>query len=321
MTGATGGTEDDRSVRPVHTQTVTGRWTTRNSVALIAGLVTGGAAAAVLRRRPRALAPTLMASTTTTSLSATPTASAPTPAAAATPTEPATTAPTAAAASAAASALYAQPPTAQVADSAREELKASRAQARASWAAAVVASAAFLTSLVTLSGQYRINNQQVDLNQRAAARDDQVYAARVAVWYEDGLEATSVKPAGLDVSVQNRAPAPVSNVRVFAPIARNGKEAGDMEVTLGPIPPCTVKTMRIAAPRGARFLEDTTSVVGNVRLQLAFDETNRRWFLDGGVLEPVTDDKSTLVPAYGSVPRLRAYDFKSAAVPDCGEAS
>jgi hypothetical protein len=215
----------------------------------------------------------------------------------------------------------AEPPAAAGNDTAKDELRASQAQAKAGWAAAAVALAALLASLVTLFGQYKINNQQIDLNQRAATRDDQVYASRVAVWYEDGLDSTSRKRAGLDVWVQNRAPAPVNNVRVIAPITTTGGATGNAEVALGALPPCTATTLRVAAPTGTRFTRDTTSIAQEVRLQLAFDETNRRWFLDGGLLQLIDEDNAGLVPAYGTLSQMLAYEIKKTAVPDCGEGS
>jgi hypothetical protein len=101
------------------------------------------------------------------------------------------------------------------------------------------------------------------------------------------------------------------NVRVLAPVNVADKSIGDVEVGVGSVPPCTATTLRIAAPAGTRFTKDAGSIVGEVRLTLAFDETNRRWYLSGGSLTTLDKANAALVPAYGSIPRIPAYEFKS----------
>ncbi len=203
-----------------------------------------------------------------------------------------------------------------------EELRASKSQARGTWISAAVATVALLASLFTLSGQVRINAQQIDLNTEADKRAAQVYASRVAVWYTDGLDATSTTPAGLDVTVQNMSPATIDNVRIIASLTTAaGAGAGDAEIAIGAVRPCSASALRIGAPPGTRFHRDTDAVTPQVQLKLAFTETNRDWYLDGANLVTLDDTNRHLVPPYGVLPPFpTGRKVTTSQVADCGEA-
>jgi type II secretory pathway pseudopilin PulG len=162
--------------------------------------------------------------------------------------------------------------------------------------------------------QRRMNEQQLELNRRAATREDRIYASRVAVWATVGRQDSSLQPAGLDVSVQNRSPVPLYDVRVSALIGANRALA---ETPIDNLPPCTVARFRLAPLPGDQFSRTERQYLGYTALRLAFTETGRGWLLDGSRLE------GPIPPAPSTAPReLRVAAMQPPeSVGDCGEAT
>lgn len=179
-------------------------------------------------------------------------------------------------------------------------LRATRAQAWATGLAAVVAVVALGLSWLAWTGQNTLNRQQQDVNDYLLARALRVYAARVAVWAIGAPGTSSVRTAGLDVHVQNRAPVPIRAVTLIAPL-EDGTEA---TVTIGEVEPCTLVTFRLSPPPGGEFRTRDDDWLGYSGLRLVFAETDRRWRLTNGALEPLPaggvlrspDDRALLIP-------------------------
>jgi hypothetical protein len=194
---------------------------------------------------------------------------------------------------------------------------ATRVQMWSALAAAVAAIAALGVSVRALNisdaawrNQRALNAQQMQLNADSARRDQQIYSSRVSLWATVGTVSSTVLPGGLDVHVQNRAPVPLHNVRIVAPLASNGTASVD----LGDLPPCVIDTLRIAPPPGELFAPVQDAWLGYTGLQLVFSETSRWW--------RVRSDRIELLPGTpGSAegPKLERANRK--AVGDCGEGS
>jgi hypothetical protein len=198
-------------------------------------------------------------------------------------------------------------------------LQATRAQAKATYLGAAFAAIALIISMVTWVGQWRLNEQQVHLNERAEERDEQVYASRVSDWYVDGPDATSLVPAGLDVSIQNRAPVPVDDVRLIAPIFNDRTPRAFGEMLIGLIPPCKIVEVRVVAPQGMRFARSATAAQARIGLKIAFTETDRSWYLDGSRLKLLDAEDLGAIPVSGSLPKLLGFRYTLSPLSDCSE--
>ena len=195
-------------------------------------------------------------------------------------------------------------------------LAATRTQARATWASALIAVMALVVALAAGYSQLRLNAQQADLNDAAKARAERVNAARVAVWAQVGPDESSVRPAGLDVTIQNRSPVPLQQVHVLAPL---GNPAGEGSADVGELLPCTLVTFRLVPPADGAFRIPANSWLGYPGLRLRFGETGREWMLDNGRLRTPTElDEQELRSAAASA--LRVLKPMATAAGDCGEA-
>ncbi|MGI5151577.1 hypothetical protein ACQEVC_35340 [Plantactinospora sp. CA-294935] len=200
-----------------------------------------------------------------------------------------------------------------------EMLAAARAQARAATIGAVVAGVAMLISaaaLVVSADAWRqqrvLNEQQAELNDYARLREQRVYSSRVTLLARAGETNSSVLPDGLDVSVQNRAPVPLQQVRVLGPLTGTPGLVGD---DLGTVAPCTIVTFRLAPPDGRVFADDPENPLVYTRLSLVFTETGQHWRLDGDGLTRL--DAAPSAPP-GPTPTIHNQLEQPAG--DCGEA-
>lgn len=198
-------------------------------------------------------------------------------------------------------------------------LGAARAQARATWFGVVVALLALVVSAVAWANQQQLSAQQTALNEYAIKREQRVYASRVAIWAMIGQESSSVLPPGLDVTIQNRSPVPLRDVRVVATVTRAADRPAEAAALTGELPPCTIARLRVAPPAGAEFVRLDRQWLGYPGLRLAFAETDRRWLLAGSRLALLggTDPAGSADPALS----LRVAGLRSAAVGDCSESS
>ena len=121
----------------------------------------------------------------------------------------------------------------------KSTLTAAHRQAWGTMVGAVAATAALLISVGALFISLRTWQSQSD-------REEKVYAAQVSLWATLGEDVSSVRPAGLDVHVQNRAPVPVHQARITATLV-SGEEA---DLSVGVLQPCTELSFRIAPPSG-----------------------------------------------------------------------
>jgi hypothetical protein len=186
-------------------------------------------------------------------------------------------------------------------------------------AATIAALAAFAVSVRALgiadetwASQRVLNGQQVKLNEDSERRDKQVYSSRVAMWATIGDVSSTILPAGLDIHVQNRAPVPLHEVRVIAPLA--SRATGVLE--LGDLPPCTIDTLRVATPTGESFTQTPNAWLGYTALSLEFVETGRAWRVTATTLQLL----DSAPPAPNDTPLLQAARTRKS-VGDCGEAS
>ena len=179
-------------------------------------------------------------------------------------------------------------------------------------AALVVSVRALTIADETWAGQRVLNGQQVKLNEDSERRDQQVYSSRVAMWTTVSDITSTVLPAGLDVHVQNRAPVPLHEVRVIAPLASHATGV----LMLGDLPPCTIDTLRVAAPSDESFLRTPNAWLGYTALSLEFVETGRSWRVNATKLQLIDPND----PAADGVP-LRQASRSRKSVGDCGEAS
>ncbi|MCY1141564.1 hypothetical protein OWR29_26500 [Actinoplanes sp. Pm04-4] len=176
-------------------------------------------------------------------------------------------------------------------------LSATKTTARATWAGAAVALVAVVLSAVAWSGQRKLNHDQQELNrgQKQLNQDQgeinkflllraqRVYASRVAIWAMNGREKTSDFPAGLDVFIQNRAPVPLRTVKIQAPLDTRSPSNGS--ISIGDIPPCTLRTFRLSAPPPHKFRNEASGWLSYSGLTLEFSETDRQWILQPDHLE------------------------------------
>lgn len=198
----------------------------------------------------------------------------------------------------------------------RSDLKHTRWQAWAAIAGAVFALLALLGSGAALiytakawNGQKTLTEQQIALNQVAQERARRVYSSRVALWATVGTDFSSIRPAGIDIHVQNRSPVPLRRMRLLVPL-----ESGRMaEARIEDLPPCLARTLRIAPPPGERFAATSEQWLGYAPVALEFEETGRFWRLgDKGLTQ--LDAES---PA--NADQLQRTPPAEQAVTDCGE--
>ncbi len=164
----------------------------------------------------------------------------------------------------------------------RTDLKHSRWQALMATAGAVFALFALIGSAVALvytanawEAQKTLNEQQIALNTVTQQRERRVYSSRVALWATVGTDFSSVRPAGIDINVQNRSPVPLRRMRLLVPL-ESGRVA---EARIEDLPPCSGRTMRIAPPAGERFAPTSEQWLGYAAVELEFKETDRFWRL------------------------------------------
>jgi hypothetical protein len=93
----------------------------------------------------------------------------------------------------------------------RTDLKHTRWQASAAIAGAVFDLLALIWSAIALvyaakawDAQKILNEQQIALNGVTQERERRVYSSRVALWATVSTDFSSVRPAGVDVDIQNR---------------------------------------------------------------------------------------------------------------------
>jgi hypothetical protein len=167
---------------------------------------------------------------------------------------------------------------------------------------AVAATAALLISVGALFISLRTWQSQSD-------REEKVYAAQVSLWATLGEDVSSVRPAGLDVHVQNRAPVPVHQTRITAALV-SGEKA---DLSIGVLQPCTDLSFRIAPPNGGAFVKGDEQWLGYTELVLDFVETSRVWRLTkDGLISTVE------LPDRGTTARLTQVGPKREAPGDCG---
>jgi hypothetical protein len=180
---------------------------------------------------------------------------------------------------------------------------------------------ALAISTVTFVQQLDLNRDQQILNDYARARDERKYSSRVAFWTVRGEVFSSRIPAGVDMSVQNRAPTPLRNVRILADL----DEGGVADTALPDIPPCTIELHRVAVPRGHAFAKTDSQSTEYGRLRLQFTVDGRTWLLtnteltEPRILEPGSAEKlrtARLDPNGRADEQLLA---GSVNVEDCGE--
>jgi hypothetical protein len=190
------------------------------------------------------------------------------------------------------------------------ELTLTRSQSRWAAIAGVAAIAAVAVSAYALFNQVQINKQQTILNTYAQERQERKYSSRVAFWAVAGADSSSVRPAGLDVYVQNRSPVPLRNVQISANLTGTGPAA----VTLMDLPPCTVAEHRISPPTGGSFIPPDQGRAGYSLLTVQFAVDGRKWKL--------TSDTLTEVKAWDAAPTTLLRDLLTLAkgTSDCGEA-
>lgn len=186
------------------------------------------------------------------------------------------------------SGLYLRQAEAPVAHRQQDRVAVERSMQRATWFQVVVAVAALAVSAVTWNGQRELNNQQGRLNREANRRNEQVYAARVAVWATIGSGSSSVVAAGLDVTVQNRAPVPLFDLQLVVSVVRRTDPATEATAVLGELFPCTSLKLRLVPPDGATFEHHEQQWRGYPGVRLVFSDTSRRWRLDHGALTQLT---------------------------------
>ncbi|MFI6820971.1 hypothetical protein ACIBJE_08445 [Micromonospora sp. NPDC050187] len=198
----------------------------------------------------------------------------------------------------------------------QEGLKYTRRQTLAALTGVVVSLLALIGSGVALfytakawEGQQTLNKQQIELNRVTQDRERRVYSSRVALWATIGTDFSSIKPAGVDVHIQNRSPVPLRRMRLLVPL-ESGRVA---EARIEDVPPCVVRRMRIAPPGGERFAVASEQWLGYTPVTLEFEETGRSWRLDDGGLTATGADVTSHVDQL-----LLAAPVESP-VGDCGE--
>jgi hypothetical protein len=133
-----------------------------------------------------------------------------------------------------------------------------------------------------------------------------VNSLRVSMWAVLGQDSSSVRPAGLDVTIQNRAPAPLHELSIEAKL----DDGHPAVARLGDIPPCTEQTLRIAPPPDTAFARGREQWYGYTELKLVFFESGRGWRLAKDSLQPVGAPPSypAAQPISQATPRLHALD-------------
>ncbi|WP_033344979.1 hypothetical protein [Catenuloplanes japonicus] len=200
-----------------------------------------------------------------------------------------------------------------------EMLRATRAQARATWLGALVALAALVVSALAWSGQQNVNRQQQRLNDYLLLREERVYASRVAVWAVQAQQDSSVLSAGLDVVMQNRAPVPIRRLRISAWITTDDLHPPVRgAIDLGELEPCQMVSFRLSPPTGTTFLPTGDGWLGYTGLSVDFSEADRAWRLTSSSLTLQTGAQPPdLATAALVIPRSRT----ATPIGDCGESS
>jgi hypothetical protein len=198
----------------------------------------------------------------------------------------------------------------------RAMLRATTGQARATWAAALVAVVAVILTWFAWSGQRDLNHDQQKINSYVLLREQRVYSSRVAIWAVEGRETSSALTPGLDVSIQNRAPVPLRAVTISAPLDGSGMPAPMGSISVGDLPPCTLLNLRLSPPVQRRFRAGPNDWLSYAGLTLAFSETDRRWRLEPGRLVLNVDAPSDEA---GALPLLIPRPPVSAPLGDCSE--
>jgi hypothetical protein len=198
----------------------------------------------------------------------------------------------------------------------RTDLKHTRWQAWAAIAGAVFALLALIGSGAALvytakawDEQKTLNEQQIALNKVTKERERRVYSSRVALWATVGTDFSSVRPAGIDINVQNRSPVPLRRMRLLVPI-ESGRIA---ELRIEDLPPCSGRTMRIAPPAGERFAATSEQWLGYAAVTLEFEETGRFWRLGDKGLTQLDAESAT------NADQLQRTTPTERSVTDCGE--
>lgn len=175
----------------------------------------------------------------------------------------------------------------------RAMLDATKTTAWATWVGVLVAFVAVVISGFAWAAQRELNHEQQklnrdqrEINRYLLLRAQRVYASRVAIWAVHGREKASDFPAGLDVSIQNRAPVPLRSVTLHAPLEDNiNPPAGS--ILIPDIRPCTLLTFRLSAPPPHNFRHEVNDWLSHSGLILEFSETDRRWRLGPNSLDLV----------------------------------
>ncbi|WP_250034016.1 hypothetical protein [Paractinoplanes maris] len=192
---------------------------------------------------------------------------------------------------------------------------AERRNLRASYLQGITAVIALLISTVAFIQQLDLNEDQQILNEYAQRRDERKYSSRVAIWAVTGRKYSSVLPAGFDMFIQNRSPAPLRDVHVLATLS-SGQNA---EVALTDIPPCTIETHRIAAPHSDAFAKNDRRVIDYSRIWLEFTVDTRSWRLTSERLTEARRTSSELAGKLRNVPMDNDPQKNGGEVEDCGE--
>jgi hypothetical protein len=179
----------------------------------------------------------------------------------------------------------------------RRVLRATQIQAGAALISVAVSVLALLVSALAYVNQQRANDVQTALSDRAGATG-------VAVWAVPKPDESSVLPAGLDVSIQNRSSSQIVSLRLIAPVVlpAGGDAKGTLSVEL--IPPCSVATLRLVPPAGGEFSGEVTAL---------FFLAGKSWRLDGGGLARV-DPAGT---ASAGLRQLRGLQYRLVPLPGC----
>lgn len=177
----------------------------------------------------------------------------------------------------------------------------------------------------TFTQQVSLNEQQQKLNEYSVVREERKYSTRVAIWSTAGDSVSSVLPAGINLSIQNRSPVPLRNVHVQGTLASG--HIGDVALT--DIPPCTIEMHRIAPPPGDTFAKTGGQSRGYSGLSLRFWVDNHSWRLTSDRLEKSAKAgeadrahrlRSVPIDSIDTAPGTKGNDVPQAAlVQDCGE--
>ncbi|WP_203913501.1 hypothetical protein [Rhizocola hellebori] len=175
--------------------------------------------------------------------------------------------------------------------------------------ALIGSAAALVYTAKAWDAQKTLNEQQIALNTVTQERQRRVYSSRVALWATVGTDFSSIRPAGIDINVQNRSPVPLRRMRLLVPL-ESGRVA---EARIEDLPPCSGRTMRIAPPAGERFASTSEQWLGYAAVALEFEETGRFWRLgEKGLTQLDSESPPNTAHLQRTVPA-------ELSVTDCGE--